>query len=389
MSMASTYDVIIAGGGPAGSTAGYLLSTSGLRVLIIDKKKFPRAKVCAGLITHKTVQLLERVFGESTDSLKRQGIINNESDYYEVFSRHGLIARGKTGIPFRFVERTAYDPFFLRKAGEAGADIIEGDGVRQLEVLRSRVITESGQSHSANIIIGADGVNSRIRRSFPTGLFGRDEWTTNLAAAHEILISRDRMQRQIDHPALYFDFTEYGYAWVFPHRDTVKIGICGLRNRDTMSMLAAFRDFISFLNIPGASGERIFSAVSPYGNFLPEPVFRNIMLIGDAAGLADPLLGEGIYYAQRSAELAAHAILNTPTGRSNSASPAQQYLESLGRYILPEMIYAGKIRRMIFTHLKKLHWSPLKLLMPLLGSMPIETVHGIRSYQWMKKSTDV
>jgi flavin-dependent dehydrogenase len=55
------YDVIIVGGGPAGSTAGYLLRNFGLKILIIDKNNFPRQKLCAGCITYKTVRLLERI----------------------------------------------------------------------------------------------------------------------------------------------------------------------------------------------------------------------------------------------------------------------------------------------------------------------------------------
>ena len=76
MPASTVYDVIIAGGGPAGSTAGYILSKAGLNVLIIDKSNFPRKKLCGGLITYKTIRLLERVFGETASSLDEKGIID-------------------------------------------------------------------------------------------------------------------------------------------------------------------------------------------------------------------------------------------------------------------------------------------------------------------------
>ena len=79
------YDVIIVGGGPAGSTAGYLLCNFGFNVIIIDKSNFPRRKLCGGLISYKTLKLLDRIFGETESSLRTKHILNFQSDHYEVF----------------------------------------------------------------------------------------------------------------------------------------------------------------------------------------------------------------------------------------------------------------------------------------------------------------
>ncbi|MEW6600407.1 MAG: geranylgeranyl reductase family protein [Nitrospirota bacterium] len=378
------YDVIITGGGPTGATAGYLLSKAGLRVLIIDKSTFPRKKLCAGLITLKTVRLLERVFGESVDSLKEKGLINYESNSYEIYCRDRLVAGRTIDVPFRFIDRESYDYFLLNKARNAGAEIREGDGIgiRSIDVLKSTVSTMSGKKFSADIIIGADGVNSRVRRNFLVDLFGREDWSGNVAAAHEIFLDRDSVNKKIDHPMLFFGFTEYGYAWVFPNRKRLKIGMCGLKKKNKGDILSAFRTFLSDMRLCGTGEEKIHSYVLPYGSFLPEPVFRNVMLAGDAAGFADPLLGEGIYYAQRSAELAAQAIIERRDAMRHA--PAL-YLELLQKYIYPELIYAGKISRVLFSYLSRLHYLPLKVLMHALGDMPVETVHGIRSYKWMRK----
>ncbi len=385
----TTYNVIIADGGPAGSTAGYLLSKAGLRVLIIDKSAFPRKKLCGGLITYKTVKLLERVFGETAASLKEKDIINYESCCYEIFSRKTLIARRTVKLPFMFVDRNRYDHYFLEKARDAGAGLVEGDGVISLDVLKSMVTTMSGRKFAADVIIGADGVNSRIRRSFPVDLFGRDDWTGNLAAALEIFPRRETIKKQIDHPVLYFGYTDWGYAWIFPERERLKIGICALKKRNKKKMLTTFRNFLSAIDFPNAQEEKICSYVLPYGSFLPSPVFRNIMLLGDAAGFADPLLGEGIFYAQRSAELASQAILEVMKnkrgiGKSQDVS-ANIYLKLLQKHIYPELVYAEKFRRVTFTYLNKFHYYPMKIMMSILGNKLAETVHGIRSYNWMKK----
>jgi len=389
MSETGKYDVIIAGAGPAGSTAGFLLSKSGLKVLLIDKDRFPRKKLCAGLITHKTVRLLQRVFGLTVKSLSEKGIINYEAGSYEIRSRNSIIAQGTYGIPFHFIDREQYDDFILSMARKVGANIIEGDRITSLDVLKSAVTTASGKQFLSRVIIGADGVNSRIRRSFPTDLFGREDWNKNLAAAHEIVVSRNDMEQQVNHPVHYYDFIEFGYAWLFPNREKVIIGMCGLKSKNSKNILSAFREFLSAIHVKLKQDQKIFSSVLPYGNFLPEPVFRNILLVGDAAGLADPLLGEGIFYAQRSGELAAHAILNSIDKDAFHDMLGQHYLRSLRTHIFTELVYAGKIQETIFRRLRNFRWLPLRILMTMSGDRPVEAVHGIRSYRWLKKSIDI
>lgn len=383
------YDVTIVGAGPAGSTAGYLLSKSGIKVLIIDKHRLPRKKLCGGLITHKTVKLLERVFGESVISLKEKDIINFESSRYEIFCKNTLITQRNINIPFRFISRYHYDHFLLAKAQQAGADLVEGDGIASLDVLKNMLTTLSGRVFKTDIIIGADGVNSTIRRNFPVALFGREDWTQNLAAAHEIIADRASVKKQINHPIIYFDFIDWGYTWIFPNRERLKIGICALKRKNTKDILTVFRNFLSSIDLLNTKDEKILSYVVPFGSFLPSPIFRNILLIGDAAGFADPLLGEGIYYAQRSAELAAQAICVTlKKGMSLDSArdkAGEYYTKLLQQDIYPELVYAEKIRDTIFTYLNRFQYFPLKLIMSVLGNRPVETVHGIRSYKWMSR----
>jgi geranylgeranyl reductase family protein len=388
MSAASKYDVIIAGAGPAGSTAGYILGKSGLRVLLVDKSTFPRNKVCGGLITHKTTRLLERVFGLTVTSLGEKGILDYESGSYEVRTRNSVIVRGMYRIPFRFIDRYRYDHFLLSEAREAGAEVVEGDRIASIDVLRSEVTTASGRRFASRAIIGADGVNSRIRRSFPSDLFGRENWSGNLASAHEIVIKRHDLGLRVDQPVLYYDYIDFGYAWIFPNRENLIFGMCGLKRKNAKSIVSAFREFLSASGVNPDQDHKISSYVLPYGNFLPEPVFRNILLAGDAAGLADPLLGEGIFYAQRSAELAARAITRSLEKDGFHAALKNNYQGLLREHIFPELIYAGKMRDTLFKLLRKFRWLPLKVLMNVCGDMPVETIHGLRSYRWMRRRTD-
>ena len=86
MRKSPSYDVIIVGGGPAGATAAYVLAKHGVRAILIEKAQLPRDKICAGLITLKTVRLTERVFGDSVSALKERGVIKKECQGYRVLT---------------------------------------------------------------------------------------------------------------------------------------------------------------------------------------------------------------------------------------------------------------------------------------------------------------
>jgi geranylgeranyl reductase family protein len=380
-------DIIIVGGGPAGSTAGYLLSRAGLKVLLLDKSTFPRHKLCGGCITHKTIKLLERVFGETAGDLKKKKVIDFESGHYEIFRKDKLLAKRDSPVPFYFIERYIYDDFLLKKARQAGAEVIEGERCASFDMSNSRVTTSAGRTFEAKVIIGADGFNSIVRRSF-TG-FDQREWNDDLAAALEIFVNRSGVNRQIDCPTLFFDFIEFGYAWIFPNKDRLIIGICGLNKINRRTITRSFNNFLAAAGFRELENLKSYGYYLPYGNFLFRPARGNVLLTGDAAGLADPLLGEGIYYAQRSAELASQAVCEALKEDRDLKAPgnkiAERYLQLLQENIFPEYIYAMKIRKFIFRYLNRYNYLPLRIIMGLLGTKPLEAVHGIRSYNWLRK----
>jgi geranylgeranyl reductase family protein len=388
MTNSNKYDVIIAGGGPAGSTAGYILSRSGLKVMIIDRSVFPRHKLCGGCITDKTVKLLARVFGDTPEYLKDNGVINFESGQFEIFHRDHSILKKKSTVPFYFVERYVYDDYLLKKAQQAGAEAVTGDDIISYEISDNRIQTSSGRIFTGQFIIGADGVNSLIRKQFPLEIFDRKNWQKNAGAALEIFIDRSEMP-VVDHPALYFDYIKEGYAWLFPNRDKFVAGIGGIAQKNRKQLLPAFSRFLSTLNLKNPGKYRVKGYTFPYGNYLLKPAFRNTLLVGDAAGFADPLLGEGIFYAQRSAELASQAI--SEAIRENNELDAmgkhaeRQYVRLLQENIYTEFDNAKKIRNVLFAFLGRFHYIPLKIIMTILGSRTVEAVHGIRSYKWLKR----
>ena len=149
--------------------------------------------------------------------------------------------------------------------------------------------------------------------------------------------------------------------------------------------LERFKEFLNEVDLADTGDERIYSYVLPYGCYLPSPVFRNMALVGDAAGFADPLLGEGIYYSQRSAELAAQAIINIKNDNKSFDDMEEYYLPMLKKHILIEMEYAEKIRKAIFRYYKIFDFFLLSKIMNTLGDKQIEMIHGLRSFRWMGK----
>ena len=379
----SDYDVIIVGGGPGGSTAAYLLTKFGFHVLIIDKENFPRPKLCGGLLTQKTFRVLNRVFGETESSLADKHILNFRADNYEIFYKDKPLLKKHSEIPFLFVERRIYDSFLLEKAREAGAEIIEGEKVKAIDLSTTEVVTSTGRRFRSKFIVGADGVNSVVRKElFSAGRVDGREWGRNLATGLEVFINRDETTKAVDHPLVFFGFVRWGYSWVFPNRDVIVAGSGGLNTTNRSDLLKSFHNLLSSLNLNEGRVSRIAGHPIPYGNFLRRPVSENFLLVGDAAGFADPITGEGIFYAQRSAELAAWAIRECA---HNNRDLETSYLHLLRRHIYPELVYAKKARVPIFTVFNRFHYYPAKILLNMMDKQAIELVQGLRTYKGFQK----
>ncbi len=375
----SDFDVIIVGAGPSGSTSGYVLSDNGLRVLIIDKEVFPRQKLCGGLLTLKTLRLLQSIFNETENSLKEKHILNYDSDCYEVFFRNRRLAKNSVNIPFYFVNREVYDHFLLSKAKNAGADILEGERVTSINQLTNEVKTSTGKTFKAKYIIGADGVNSKVRQEVFTKNSNSKMWQKNLAMGLEIVIDRKKLERQIDHPIIYFGYVNCGYSWIFPNKERIIVGMGGLNRKNKKGVAKSFYSFLSSLGLPVQQNSRAKGHLVPYGNFLMEPIQGRILLVGDAGGFVDPIFGEGIFYAQETAFLASIAILQNEFGKKELQ---RSYLDMLQRYVYPELIYAKKLRPIIFNAFDMYSQGrAMQLLLNMFGKQLIEIIHGERSYR--------
>lgn len=326
------FDVLIAGAGPAGSFAAERLARAGARVALFDGRPPGEPKACGGGVTSKALKawphLLEAV-GRTIDEL-------------DMYSPSGKHLHLKLDEPFAVYSRIAFDTFLRERAREAGAHVfaekIAGRGFK-----RSNegwiVNTQSGKEFSAVWLVGADGANSAIAKKLAGPL---------PPAEMEVAFGYRAPMPEAGNAATVVAFLPkwVGYAWAFPRPDHISFGIATTQDAfDYEALDKLLWDFmVSYYELAQVGNLRppmrlwsngktpaqvnnlrylraeLKKSAERYAARIPglEPrtwdtrhaCGEQWALLGDAAGFADPVTGEGIYYALRSAELFAEAYVS-------------------------------------------------------------------------------
>lgn len=294
------YDAVIIGAGPAGSHLGFLLAHAGVKVAIVDQAVFPRDKLCGGLLTQKTLTLLEKAHQNEAFSffgIKQMRLI---------YKRH-CVASVKPLSSVNTVCRREFDALLVEFAATYGAHMYLGTPALHIDFQKKAVLLKDGREIHYGRLIGADGALSRVRR-----LAGIP--AAQLGFCVEAYVPWEQVKESGKWSAdgielICGDFTK-GYGWVFPNRETVVIGTGSLTTEmPEAEIIRAFPRFIKDFTEPEQVKFRGAYVPSGASVMLGRPDDQDICLIGDAAGLIDPLTGEGIYYALMSAEKAADAVL--------------------------------------------------------------------------------
>jgi flavin-dependent dehydrogenase len=305
--------IAIIGGGPAGSIAAEQLARAGARVTLFEEKG-PWEKPCGGGVPYKALHRYPFLLEASDEHACIQDA--------ELVAANGSAVRVRMQQPLVIYSRLVLNRLLLRRAREAGAEIIqervqgfrrEGSAWR-LEIggrksvggdgLRSAMLTSSPPSYGADYLVLSAGARSQLRSLLARPLGARDFMLTfgyYVPAVERLL----RVQ--------FFEGFE-GYAWSFPRTDHLDLGICGkVGESDMAGLRERLRDFMKRFGYQAESGA-VFSHLLPA---LTVDSWNGLRiagngwaLVGDAAGLVDPVTGEGIYFAMRSGELLAEALLD-------------------------------------------------------------------------------
>jgi geranylgeranyl reductase family protein len=305
------FDVLVVGAGPAGSATALRLSAGGARVLLADKARFPRDKPCGGGLTGRALRHAPCDVSPVVEHVVDRFVLR--------LGYRGRFARTSSAPLILMTQRRRLDAHLAEEAARAGAEFRDGSGVDELafadDGVRARV---GGAPVRASYLVGADGANGVVARA--VGLSG--------AIRRGVALEGNVAWGALD-PLPYREtawielgVVPGGYGWVFPKGDHANLGVGGWlgegpRLRDHLARLAR------------AHGVDPDDVSDVRGHRLPMRVLGTLaargrlLLVGDAAGLVDPLSGDGIYEAFVSARLAADAILaNRPAEYEQALSNA-------------------------------------------------------------------
>jgi geranylgeranyl reductase family protein len=365
-------DVVIIGAGPAGSLAAFRLARAGARVALIDGSH-PREKPCGGGVTGRALALVADV----VDAAGLPSCRIRSARFVDTPTGRS-VAVPLEGDALIVASRAEFDGRLLDAARQAGAGLV---AARALDVTRDPgtfVVRTSAGRVTAPLLIGADGVNSLVRRRLARP-FARPELSIATGFfAHGVTSDEVVIELAADPP---------GYLWSFPRPGHLAVGICAQADEGATAGGLRARTARWIRDLGLADGERL----SPYAWPIPSlsaAGFGSLavsgpgwFLTGDAAGLVDPITREGIYFALRSGELAAQAALSGEPGASHTS-----YRERIHDEIATDLALAARYKAGFFhRRFTRLFIDALRDGTAIRGVMA-DLVAGRRAYSTLKWS---
>jgi len=319
------YDVVVVGAGPAGSTAAKFLAEKGVKVLLIDKSKFPRDKPCGGGLPLRVLNRFQYVKNENfIESYSYGGLMYSASLKYK--------AKVQKSEPVgAMILRRKFDFALVKLAIDRGVVFSEGKAAKDIKILKDKVkiVLDDGSSIDSQVVIGADGVWSLVAKK--SGLHQRRNMV-DMCVFQEYKVDKETLDRFFGEARFCYIHARFqgiaGYGWVFPKKEHLNIGVfikkeysnIGIgengpemgKSKMKTNLLEIYKNYIKTLKknrmIPEDLEMRRYEGGALPVAPLEKTYTDRVLLCGDAGGFINPISGDGIYYAMSSGEIAAGVI---------------------------------------------------------------------------------
>lgn len=336
MSETEQFDAVVVGAGPSGSITSYFLSRKGLKVALVDKKDINKDKICGGGVSNYALQELPFSLPKNIIEQRIKGVrfIAPNNDLFMKKESHYL------GVT---VYRNVFDGYLLEKSIDSGTVFYPNNAVKHITKENNSYIVD--RKFKAKYLVGADGANSIIKKTFGIG----PKQNTKLVSLRLFYAVQKKNKENIafDPECLNFYFLDKlkGYNWIFPLKDAFNVGLYSIDANPSSKLL--LQKFL-LKNFQGSRFKNIKIEGFPIPIAkLPKHFSRNnVFMTGDAAGLIDPVTGEGIHYAIRSGKIVADTILKDQE-LSLDEKAEDYYKLQLQKDIIPDLMLSYKLKNFL------------------------------------------
>jgi geranylgeranyl reductase family protein len=360
------FDAIVVGGGPAGAICAATLARAQLRVALIDRAAAPRYKTCGGGLVWRARRAME---------VDLRAAIERECLAAEMRIDGAASFRIAREAPLvTMTMRADLDGLLSAEAARAGAEVIAPCALRGLESASAGLVLHTDRGAlPTRYAVAADGALSTLAR-----VAGWAACPRRVAALEsEIRVPDADLARFADAALFDVGHPAHGYAWVFPKRRHLSVGCLSVRRREALPLRQALDLYLARLGLERIEQREDHGFLIPIAPRGPVLARDRVLLVGDAAGLADPLTCEGISHAVTSGRLAGHAIARH-LERPEEVHAA--YHCGLEREILGELRLARMLAGMLYERVK-LRLAIFKRSGHPLCECVADVIHGRRSYR--------